>query len=312
MDQRFLAYAIPAPLRIINDLTYFTTVKHLSSYQVLDTRIPHPPIEQQRAIADFLDRKTAAIDALIDKKKRLLDLLAEKRAALINRAVTRGLDPNVPMKDSGVPWIGEIPAHWEVAALGLVAEVFNGSTPPRAEAEFWGGDVAWCASGKVNEWRVNEPSEYVTASGVAAAGLRIAPVGSILLGLIGQGRTRGMAAYLAIESAVNQNVAAIVPAASKCNAEYLHLALTAAYKDVREGGRGGQQDALNCELVRRIKVPRPTLDEQRTIASRVAECVETVDRVSLRCSAQLDRLHEYRQALITAAVTGQLDVESAA
>ncbi len=73
-----------------------------------------PPLPTQKAIADYLDEKTAAIDALIEKKRKLLDLLAEERAALINQAVTKGLDPTVPMKDSGIPWIGEIPAHWEV------------------------------------------------------------------------------------------------------------------------------------------------------------------------------------------------------
>jgi len=76
-----------------------------------------PPLPIQKAIAGFLDRKTAAIDALIEKKQKVLDLLAEKRAALINQAVTKGLDPNVPMKDSGIPWIGEIPAHWQMAPL---------------------------------------------------------------------------------------------------------------------------------------------------------------------------------------------------
>jgi type I restriction enzyme S subunit len=84
--------------------------------------LPLPELATQKAIADFLDRKTAAVDALIEKKQKLLDLLAEKRAALINRAVTKGLDSNVPTKDSGVPWIGEIPAHWKVLAIKRFAD----------------------------------------------------------------------------------------------------------------------------------------------------------------------------------------------
>ena len=81
--------------------------------QVVGGRAPLPPEPEQRAIAAFLDRETAKIDALVAKKERLIELLQEKRTALITRAVTRGLDPNVPMKDSGIEWLGEIPAHWK-------------------------------------------------------------------------------------------------------------------------------------------------------------------------------------------------------
>ena len=87
------------------------------------------PPDEQHAIADFLDRETAKIDALVARKERLIELLQEKRSALITRAVTRGLDPNVPMKDSGVEWLGESPAYWEVKKLGYVTTIGNGSTP---------------------------------------------------------------------------------------------------------------------------------------------------------------------------------------
>src|SRR5690606_17290765 len=88
-------------------------------------QLPTPELASQRAIADFLDRKTAAIDALIEKKERLIALLAEKRAALIHQAVTKGLDPTVPMKPSGIPWIGDIPAHWSVMAIKRFARPGN-------------------------------------------------------------------------------------------------------------------------------------------------------------------------------------------
>ena len=87
-----------------------------------------PPEPEQRAIAAFLDRETARIDALVAKKERLIELLQEKRTALITRAVTKGLDPNVPMKDSGVEWLGEIPAHWDVKRLRHVGHAMIGLT----------------------------------------------------------------------------------------------------------------------------------------------------------------------------------------
>ena len=82
----------------------------------IDGILPIPPLPQQRAIADYLDRETARLDALVAAKERVLGLLAEKRRALITHAVTRGLDPTVPLRDSGIPWLGEIPAHWETTA----------------------------------------------------------------------------------------------------------------------------------------------------------------------------------------------------
>ena len=98
--------------------------------------IPYPAVDEQRAIADFLDRETAKIDALVARKERLIELLQEKRTALITRAVTRGLDPNVPMKDSGVDWLGEIPVHWDVERLKYLATLNDESLPESTDPSF--------------------------------------------------------------------------------------------------------------------------------------------------------------------------------
>ncbi len=113
-----------------------------------------PPLPTQKAIADYLDEKTAAIDALIEKKRKLLDLLAEERAALINQAVTKGLDPTVPMKDSGIPWIGEIPAHWDVLQLRrLIRRIEQGWSPlcenREADENEWGILKVGCVNGGI-------------------------------------------------------------------------------------------------------------------------------------------------------------------
>ncbi len=128
VDARFLAYVLPFPLRLINEFTYSTTVKHLSSFDVLKIRFPLPILETQRAIADHLDRETARLDGLVAAKERVLGLLGEKRRALITRAVTRGLDPRASLRDSGIPWLDEIPAHWAATRLKFVAEVRGGLT----------------------------------------------------------------------------------------------------------------------------------------------------------------------------------------
>jgi len=96
-----------------------------------------PPIDEQVAIADYLDSETVKIDALVDEQQRLINLLKEKRQAVISQAVTKGLNPNVLMKDSRAGWIGQVPQHWRVSALGYVARIDSGSTPDRANLNYW-------------------------------------------------------------------------------------------------------------------------------------------------------------------------------
>ena len=112
------------------------------------------PAGEQRAIAAFLDRETARIDALVAKKERLIELLQEKRTALITRAVTKGLDPNVPMKDSGVEWLGQIPAHWEVERIKWSARMESGHTPDKKVESYWrGGDIPWVSLADTGQLR---------------------------------------------------------------------------------------------------------------------------------------------------------------
>ena len=112
VDARFLYYVLPTPLSLINEFTYSTTVKHLSSFDILNIHFPYPPLSLQRTIADYLDRETARVDSLVAAKQRVLALLAEKRRTLITRAVTHGLDGSTPRRESRIPWLYEIPRHW--------------------------------------------------------------------------------------------------------------------------------------------------------------------------------------------------------
>jgi type I restriction enzyme, S subunit len=127
--------------------------------------LPIPPWPEQRTIADYLDRETARLDTLVMAKERVLGLLAEKRRALITRAVTRGLDPRAPLRDCGIPWLGEIPAHWEIWKLGHLALIGNCSTPKRDNPEYWSeGVIPWLNSSVVNQEEVTAAAQFVTAA----------------------------------------------------------------------------------------------------------------------------------------------------
>src|SRR5690554_3879102 len=121
--QKFIFYTLPFNMKVVNDLTYFTTVKHLSSIEISKSVYPFPSENELTKIVEFLDHETAKIDTLIDKQQQLIQLLKEKRQAAISHAVTKGLNTNAPMRDSGVEWLGEVPEHWEVAPIKYIVSI---------------------------------------------------------------------------------------------------------------------------------------------------------------------------------------------
>jgi type I restriction enzyme S subunit len=222
------------------------------------------------------------------------------------------LKPYSAYKDSGVPWLGDVPEHWEVRKLGQVSKVFNGATPSRMQPAYWiGGTIPWLSSGKVNDFIVKSPSELVTDRAFRDCSISLVPKGSVIMGLIGQGKTRGMSALLAIDACINQNLAAIVPR-SGLDGRYLHYLLTAYYKPIREIGRGGNQEALNCDIVARLRLPLPPLDEQVTLANHIETAVASLVRIRERIEQEVHLLREYRTRLIADVVTGKLDVREVA
>lgn len=274
--------------------------------------MPLPPASEQTAIAAALDRETARIDALIAKKTRFIELLKEKRQALITHAVTKGLDPNVNMKDSGVEWIVEAPEHWVLSRLGHFASVENGTTPSRANEAYWvGGDVAWLGSGEVNQVVVTEATEYITELALRDCSLRLLPKGTVVVGMVGQGKTRGLAAILDIEATINQNMAAVC-VGPKLNGLFLLHVFTAAYEWLREGGRGSNQAALNCELLGEFRLAVPPAGEQQQIVAHIADMKKRIDSIASKTEHSMSLLKERRSALITAAVTGQIDLRETA
>jgi type I restriction enzyme S subunit len=241
----------------------------------------------------------------------VIALLNEQKQAIIHRTVTRGLDSSVPLKPSGIPWLGDIPQHWEVRRLGRLSKVFNGTTPSRATPEYWSnGTIPWLSSSKVNDGVVTTPSELITSRALASCSLSVVPTGAVLIGLIGQGRTRGMCAMLAIDACISQNLAAAVPG-PHISSQYLYYALLASYGDIRELGRGGNQAALNCDIVGRLPIPVPPLEEQRAISRALAEEVHRLQPLESRLKREIELLREYRTRLVADVVTGKIDVREA-
>jgi type I restriction enzyme S subunit len=265
--------------------------------------VPLPPLDEQQAIADYLDAETARIDSLIKCKARLLQLEEERRSSFVATLLSF-------QGDATCMWMGAISTVWPVVALGLLAQVFNGTTPEGIDRD--AGDVAWVTSGDIDQGVVSSPSGYISESIRRAHGMRIAPQGSVVVGLIGQGRTRGSSALLGIAAVLNQNIAAIVPRDGRLDSEYLRLLLLLAYEDLRNGGRGANQAALNCEILKSYQVPLAPPDQQLEMVRTVAIAHAREEAVASALRRQIDLLVERRQALITAAVTGQIEIPGVA
>ena len=300
-----------------------STIQNVSAERYADLWVPIAPIPEQRAIADFLDAQTAKLDTLVAKKRALIEKLKEKRAALISRVVTRGLppdaaraaglDPHPKLKPSGVEWLGEVPEGWEVRRIKTVARVGNGSTPSRENSEYWAdGSYPWLNSSVANLEEVFEPSDTVTEAALQECHLpRITPP-AVLVGITGEGRTRGMATTLRMEATINQHLAYVKPSEERCNVDYLRRVLDRAYLYLRNESEGGgsTKGAITCGQIANVQIPMPPLPEQRAIADYLDRETARIDELVAKVEEAIERLREYRSALITAAVTGRIDVRA--
>ena len=315
MDGAFLFRCLQAkPVQVqlelaANGVTRFGIPK----FEIGTVRLPIPPLPQQRAIADYLDRETACLDALVAAKERALNLLAEKHQSLITRAVTRGLDSSAPLRDSGIPWLGEVPAHWEIWKIGHTASVGNGSTPSRSNPAYWSdGTIPWLNSSVVNQYEVTSADQFVTETAVRECHLPLVRSGSVLVAITGQGKTRGQAVVLSRDATINQHLAYVSPDPSRLEPWFLRWTLLSAYEFLRSisDDAGGTKGALTCEEVANIRVPIPPIGEQRAIAASVAKGTATLEKLRTAIESTSALLKERRATLIAAAVTGRIDISA--
>ena len=281
----------------------------LSGDSIRSGVFPVPPIREQHAIGKFLDRETARIDALVARKERLIGLLQEKRAALITRAVTRGLDTDVPLKDSGVEWLGDIPAHWKAERVKWLARMESGHTPDRKADAYWtDGDIPWVS---LNDTHHLKHHDYIAATefytneyGLANSSARLLPSRSVVFS---RDATVGLCAITELPMAVSQHFIAWI-CGEDLVAEYLLRVLDAMQHELERLTMGATLRTMGLPEVKSLVTPVPPVHEQEAIVSHIQKECRCLDRLVGKVREAIDHLTEYRTALICAAVTGKIDV----
>jgi len=296
-------------ISIVDSSTYGAKMPRASWDFIGDLPVLLPSEAEQHAIAAFLDRETGRIDALIAKKERQIELLQEKRATLISHAVTKGLDPDAPMKDSGVEWLGEVPEHWESVRLKWVAKMESGHTPNKKIPEYWANcDIPWVSLNDTAYLRVHdyiEDTNYnINELGLANSSARLLPSRAVVFT---RDATIGLSAITTRPMAVSQHIIAwlcgprIVP-------EYLLRVFYAMAQEFERLTMGSTIKTIGMPDVDELKTPVPPLGEQMAIVKYVLGNTDRIDMVLVAVLDSINLLREYRTAIISAAVTGKIDV----
>ncbi len=275
-----------------------------------DWRAPLPPLETQRWIARFLNDKMARINALIEKRQALLERLSEKRQALITRAVTKGLKSDVPMKPSGIDWLNEIPAHWEVKRLRHVARLISGSTPTTGVAEYWNGEIPWISPKDMKSESISDSIDRVTELAIEDYGLREFREPNTLIVIRGMILARHVPVAVASgRYTINQDMK-VVQSNGLVLPDFLqmYLASIESYLFTLVGEAGHGTKALRTDVLLDAPVLIPPLTEQANIVEQVRKQKRALDQTTKKIEVLAARLTEYRTALITAAVTGFITV----
>ena len=250
---------------------------------------------------------TDLLKRILKERRHQWDSLQTARFAKQGKAPPQDLQPifSEPVKrDEGEP--SSVPEEWTWTCLGQCFRVEVGATPSRKEQSYWNGDVPWVSSGEVQFSRIAKTRESITTDGLSNSSTRINPRGSVMLGMIGEGKTRGQVALLDIDAANNQNCAAIWVSETSVPPEFVYFWLWSRYDETRRGSSGNNQPALNKTLVERIPMPLPPVDECKVIVELVSDAFDQAKRQEAAIDLALRQSEAQRKNILKAAFSGQL------
>lgn len=312
LDARFAFYAISSSLfRDYGTASMYGAggQKRVPTDFIADFPVPLPQLPEQRTIADFLDRETAKIDALIAKQEMLIERIEEKRRSFIAHAATKGLNADREFRDSGIEWIGLVPSRWSVKRVKHVAKLESGHTPSKSVPEYWiDCDIPWVSLNDSKQLSrvdyISDTAEKINRLGIENSSARLLPERAVVFT---RDATVGLSAITTRPMAVSQHLIAWI-CGPEILPEYLLRVIYAMKGELDRLTAGATIKTIGMPLIGQLVSPIPPLDEQRAIVAAVEEMSSTSAAAIHACEEMLARLNEHRAALITAAVTGQIEV----
>ena len=295
----------------VNGTTFGSKMPRASWDDISSFRMVYPSLDEQKLIAGFLDKRLAQVDALIAKQETLLEKLAEQRVALISHAVTKGLNPDVEMKETGISWFKQIPKSWDIKQLKFViTKIQTGSTPPSAVPEYYSSDdIVWYGPADFTDenYILNESVKKISALALEDKVVKPMPKGSIMM--IGIGATLGKVAITNVDCTTNQQINSLI-SIEDVNAKYLMYQLNSLRDIVKLLSSASTLGIINQEKTKCLKIIVPSLNDQNEIVEFLDKELNEISAVKKSVEQTINKLKEYRSTLITQVVTGKIDVRN--
>lgn len=307
----YLYYALKTSREDLEALGQGSTFMELSQGKLGGFAIPLPPFAEQAAIVRYLDHADWRIRRYINAKERLIGLLEEQRQAVIHRAVTRGLDPDVRLKPSGVEWLGDVPAHWEVRRVKQTfRRIVGGSTPSSNGVGYYNGDIVWVTPTDISKvTRLRDSQRRLTIKGFDSCFAELVPVGSLV---VTSRAPVGNVALAEVPLCTNQGCKVLIPEKRVIDSTYGYHVFSILQDELQHLANGTTFTEISTSDLGNILLPLPPLAEQAAIVEYLDKATADIDAAIARTRRHVELLCEYRTRLIADVVTGKLDVCEAA
>lgn len=285
-----------------------TGIRLTLSYNELKNQfLPVPSQEEQDAIVQYLDDITSKIDKAIVQQQKMIDLLNERKQIIINNAVTKGLDPNVKMKDSGIEWIGEIPEHWVVTLIKRYVSVKTGKTPSTTKSYYFeGGQINWYTPGDINKFNLEDSDRKVTSRARAEEACPIFPANTVYL--VGIGGTIGKIAFAEQEASCNQQINALIPLKDFVYYKYLAYFLQSSKVQIYQNANLSTLPIINQDRTGALLMLLPAYSEQVSIVDFIEKTVYPINKAIEAANHKINLLQERKQIIINDIVTGKVKI----
>lgn len=287
-----------------------STILHLYQNVFEDFIFAYPDIDEQKVIANYLDKKTTEIEELIADKVNLISLLEQEKELTISNAVTKGLNPNVPMKDSKVKRIGEIPEQW---SLRKISHSFNtigsGTTPLTSNSAYYtNGTIPWINTGDLNNDYLLDVNKTVSTFAVEDnSALKIYPKYSLVIAMYGA--TIGKIGITTFDACANQ-ACCILAGSDYFTLRYIYYWFIANKKYIIDLGYGGGQPNISQEIIKSLRIPCPLIEEQEQIVEYLDKKIAATNEAVQIIKDEIELLKEYKETLIYEVITGKIDVRN--